>query len=152
MGGREENIGNLSRPFRISATHGNYEVVMSEATSLLWVAGGGALGAWCRFQVSAWFADWFGKGFPYGTLFVNVVGSFIMGAIVAGIKAGYFPFAPWHDFIAEGFLGALTTFSTFSMDTFKLYAKGDMLNGTLNLLLNMIFCLAGVTLGVYMMI
>ncbi|MDE7063955.1 MAG: CrcB family protein, partial [Desulfovibrionaceae bacterium] len=85
-------------------------------------------------------------------VFVNVLGSCIMGAVAAGITAGYFPAVPWRDFIAEGFLGALTTFSTFSMDTFTLYARGDMLGGSLNLLLNMIFCLAGVTLGVWVML
>ena len=89
---------------------------MTELTGTLWVAGGGALGAYCRFQLSAWFAAWLGKGFPYGTLFVNVFGSFIMGLLVGAIKMDAVPFIPWHDFIGEGFLGALTTFSTFSMD------------------------------------
>lgn len=55
---------------------------MTELAGTLWVAGGGALGAYCRFQISAWFAAWLGKGFPYGTLFVNVLGSFIMGLLV----------------------------------------------------------------------
>ena len=90
---------------------------MTELAGTLWVAGGGALGAYCRFQISAWFAAWFGKGFPYGTLFVNVLGSFIMGLLVGAIKMNAVPFIPWHDFIGEGFLGALTTFSTFSMDS-----------------------------------
>lgn len=120
---------------------------MNEATGLLWVAGGGALGAFCRFQISAWFTSWFGKGFPYGTLFVNVLGSFIMGWIFASIQAGHVPGIPWHDFIAEGFLGALTTFSTFSMDTFKAYYDGKPGLGTLNLVLNMVLCLCGTALG-----
>ena len=59
---------------------------MTELTGTLWVAGGGALGAYCRFQLSAWFAAWLGKGFPYGTLFVNVFGSFTMGLLVGAIK------------------------------------------------------------------
>ena len=84
-----------------------------------------ALGAYCRFQISAWFAAWLGKGFPYGTLFVNVLGSFIMGLLVGAIKMNAVPFIPWHDFIGEGFLGALTTFSTFSMDTFAAFRDGQ---------------------------
>ena len=59
---------------------------MTELAGTLWVAGGGALGAYCRFQISAWFAAWFGKGFPYGTLFVNVLGSFIMGLLVGATE------------------------------------------------------------------
>ena len=51
---------------------------MTELAGTLWVAGGGALGAYCRFQISAWFAAWFGKGFPYGTLFVNVLGFLLL--------------------------------------------------------------------------
>ena len=98
---------------------------MTELAGTLWVAGGGALGAYCRFQISAWFAAWLGKGFPYGTLFVNVLGSFIMGLLVGAIKMNAVPFIPWHDFIGEGFLGALTTFSTFSMDTFAAFRDGQ---------------------------
>ena len=55
---------------------------MTEFTGTLWVAGGGAIGAFCRFQISGWFADWFGKSFPFGPLFVNVLGSFVMGLLV----------------------------------------------------------------------
>lgn len=125
---------------------------MTDITGLLWVAGGGAVGAWCRFQFTAWFTAWFGKAFPYGTLFVNVLGAFIIGIMVASIKAHYIPATPWNDFIVEGFLGALTTFSTFSMDTFKLYARGEAITATLNILLNLIFCLLAVTAGVYIMV
>ncbi len=120
---------------------------MTDLTGTLWIAGGGALGAYFRFQISAWFAAWFGKRFPYGTLFVNVLGSFIMGAIVGAIKIGAVPGIPWHDFIAEGFLGALTTFSTFSMDTFNLYQAGDLMFSGLNILLNAVICICAVWAG-----
>lgn len=125
---------------------------MVTGTDILWVAGGGAVGAWCRFQITAWFTQGLGKAFPCGTLFVNAAGSFIMGCIVAAIKAGFIPAVPWHDFIAEGFLGALTTFSTFSMDSFKLFAEGKPGLAALNILLNMILCLLGVTAGVYIVL
>lgn len=124
---------------------------MTDLTGTLWIAGGGAIGAYFRFQISAWFADWFGKAFPYGTLFVNVVGSFIMGLIVGAIKMGAVPAIPWHDFIAEGFLGALTTFSTFSMDTFAAFRDGKPGEAIFNVILNMVLCLGGTALGFFLM-
>ena len=67
-------------------------------------------------------------------------------------KSGLIPLAPWHDFISEGFLGALTTFSTFSAETFHQYARGECLKGTLNILLNMIFCILGAAAGLFMLV
>ena len=125
---------------------------MTDMAGTLWVAGGGAIGAWLRFQISAWFAAWFGKGFPYGTLFVNVLGSFIMGLLVGAIAAHTMSAVPWHDFIGEGMLGALTTFSTFSMDTFAAFRAGKPGKGILNVVLNMVLCLCGTAAGFFMTI
>lgn len=125
---------------------------MTDMAGTLWVAGGGAIGAWLRFQISAWFAAWFGKGFPYGTLFVNVLGSFIMGLLVGAIAAHAMPAEPWHDFIGEGMLGALTTFSTFSMDTFAAFRDGKPGKGVANVVVNMVLCLLGTALGFSMTI
>lgn len=124
---------------------------MTDLTGTLWVAGGGAIGAYCRYRISDLAAGLFGKSFPYGTLIVNVLGSFIMGVIVGGIRAGYIPIVPWHDFIGEGFLGALTTFSTFSMDSFAAFREGQPVKGALNILLNMVLCLSGVGAGFYLL-
>ena len=125
---------------------------MTELTGTLWVAGGGAIGAYFRFQISAWFASWFGKGFPYGTLFVNVLGSFIMGLLVGAIKMNMVPVIPWHDFIGEGFLGALTTFSTFSMDTFAAFRDGQPGKAALNVALNTILCLGAAAGGFFLIV
>lgn len=125
---------------------------MTDLTGTLWVAGGGAVGAWCRFQISAWFASWFGKSFPCGTLFVNVAGSFSMGLIAGAIRLGLIPGIPWHDFIAEGFLGALTTFSTFSMDTFAAFRDGRPAIAIANVILNLVLCLCGTAVGLYIII
>ncbi len=125
---------------------------MTDMAGTLWVAGGGAIGAWLRFQISAWFAAWFGKGFPYGTLFVNVLGSFIMGLLVGAIAAHTMSAVPWHDFIGEGMLGALPTFSTFSMDTFAAFRDGKPGKGILNVVLNMVLCLCGTAAGFFMTI
>lgn len=125
---------------------------MTEFTGTLWVAGGGAIGAFCRFQISGWFADWFGKRFPFGTLFVNVLGSFVMGLLAGAIRTGTVPLIPWHDFIGEGFLGALTTFSTFSMDTFSAFRDGRPVKGIVNIVTNMVLCLCGTAFGFFLML
>lgn len=81
---------------------------------MLCVAAGGALGALCRHGVSLWCADRFGKAFPCGTLLVNVSGSLLMG-LLAGCWQRWGTPSAFALFAGAGFLGALTTFSTFSM-------------------------------------
>jgi CrcB protein len=85
---------------------------------------GGGLGAALRHGVNVGLPRFFGPGFPYATLFVNVTGSFLMGAIVAwfAFKSG----APqgWRLFLTTGILGGYTTFSAFSLDFALLYERG----------------------------
>lgn len=123
---------------------------MTASTAALWVAFGGAIGAFLRFQFTAWLTSWLGKAFPYGTLFVNFLGSFVMGLTTGAIVAGLIPAEPWHDFIAEGLLGALTTFSTFSMDTYKMFHAGAPVKGVLNAVVNMALSLGGMAVGYFM--
>ena len=89
---------------------------------------GSALGGLCRFVVGQLFLQRFGPGFPYGTLFINVSGSFLIG-IVAELAAtralGMGPLA--RVFLATGFLGGFTTFSAFSLDMLTLAEDGAML-------------------------
>ena len=89
---------------------------------------GSALGGLCRFVVGQLFLQRFGPGFPYGTLFINVSGSFLIG-IVAELAAtrafGMGPLA--RVFLATGFLGGFTTFSAFSLDVLTLAEDGAML-------------------------
>ena len=61
--------------------------------------------------------NWLGKGFPYATLTVNVVGSLVMGALYALIEQGILEVSVYRTLIGIGFLGAFTTFSTFSLDS-----------------------------------
>ena len=115
--------------------------------SLLITATGGALGACCRYALGRWADRALGMGFPCGTLLANVLGCFLMGLTAAAISRGLLAASPWHDLIAEGFLGALTTFSTFSMDTFRAMYNGEISKGVINLVVSLTLCLTGVALG-----
>jgi len=94
---------------------------------ILAVAAGGAVGAVLRHLVNVQSMLWFGPGFPWSTLFVNIVGSFLMGALVEASALVWSPGPALRAMIAVGFLGALTTFSSFSLDTASLYQRGELL-------------------------
>ena len=90
---------------------------------LLYVMLGGALGSGARFLVGRAALAWLGAGFPWGTLAVNVLGGFLMGALYsltdrAGVAEG------WRLFLGVGLLGGFTTFSAFSLDTVELMQRG----------------------------
>ncbi|MNC70434.1 putative fluoride ion transporter CrcB [compost metagenome] len=88
-----------------------------------------------------------GRHFPYGTLVVNVVGSFIMGVAYALILHGHVAEHPLKPLLMVGILGALTTFSSFALDTVVLAQHGAYLKALLNIGLNLFLCLAMVMLG-----
>ena len=91
------------------------------------VGAGGALGAMSRYAVAQLVGGGlFGIAGPMATLAVNVAGSSLMGAIAGGIAAGISLPEAWRGFIAVGFLGALTTFSSFALDTGQLAAREGM--------------------------
>jgi CrcB protein len=95
--------------------------------SLLVVAGGGALGAVARYLVYIVAGHVFGIQFPYGTLIVNILGSFIMGALTETMALVWSASNEMRLFLAVGFLGAFTTFSSFSLDFAVLYERGQLL-------------------------
>jgi len=88
---------------------------------MLAVAAGGAMGAVCRYLVMNGAGHFMGHGFPYGTLIVNIVGSFIMGLVIEYSALNWSPSPEIRAFIVIGVLGAFTTFSTFSLDFVTLY-------------------------------
>lgn len=120
---------------------------MQGAMIYLYIAIGGASGACMRFFLSQLVFQWFGKGFPFGTLLVNVVGSFSLGFLYSLIEHGQMEATLWRATIGIGFLGAFTTFSTFSVDTLYLLQQGLWLKGILNVLLNTLGCLLAAWLG-----
>lgn len=93
---------------------------------LLVVAGGGALGAVARYLVYVAAGHLLGAGFPFGTLIVNILGSFILGALTETMALFWSASNEWRLFLAVGFLGAFTTFSTFSLDFAVLYERGQL--------------------------
>ncbi|MBE4205666.1 fluoride efflux transporter CrcB [Vibrio parahaemolyticus] len=120
---------------------------MGQFSILGFIALGGAIGACSRYLVSEFCVLLFGRGFPYGTLTVNVVGSFIMGLLIAAFESEILATEPWRQVVGLGFLGALTTFSTFSMDNVLLMQQGAFFKMGLNILLNVVLSISAAWIG-----
>lgn len=88
-----------------------------------------------------------GRGFPYGTLIVNVVGSLGMGVLYVLLLERLSLGPEWRAALQIGLLGALTTFSTFSMETLLLFENGEAQKAILNITLNVVLCLGATWLG-----
>ncbi|HWA76263.1 MAG TPA: fluoride efflux transporter CrcB [Polyangiaceae bacterium] len=107
---------------------------------LLWVCFAGALGSGARYLIGVWAVARFGNAFPCGTLIVNVVGCFLMAVVMrASLALATFPenlrFA-----LATGFIGGLTTYSSFNYETTRLVEQGTPLRALANLLLTLLLC------------
>lgn len=123
---------------------------INNLTLYAFVAIGGASGASLRFFISQLILNWLGKGFPFATLVVNILGSLIMGTLYSLIDQGFVEVHVYRTLIGIGFLGAFTTFSTFSLDTVLLIQQGDLLKAIVNILLNVTLCIIAVSLGMFM--
>jgi CrcB protein len=117
--------------------------------TVLWVALGGALGSVARYAISGAAVRWLSTGFPYGTLFVNVTGSFAIGLLAALVAADGRPSlgADARAFLLVGVLGGFTTFSSFSLETLNLARSGALAPAMLNVAGSIALCLAAVSLG-----
>lgn len=92
---------------------------------LILAAAGGALGAGGRHLINVLFGRWLGAGFPWATLTVNVLGSFLMGVLIALFALRFQGSLETRTFLATGVLGGFTTFSAFSLDFANLVERGD---------------------------
>ena len=116
--------------------------------NLIAIAIGGSLGAVMRYLTSSGVHRIFGSEFPYGTLTVNVAGSLLMGFISILLLERFMLAEYWRAIIIIGFLGAFTTFSTFSMETFNLIQSGEMAKAFINMFISIFLCLGATWIGV----
>lgn len=115
----------------------------------LWIGIGSGLGGMGRYWFSGFIAHRFGETFPWGTLLVNVTGSFVIGLFATLTSPdGRWLVAPsFRQFFMLGVCGGYTTFSSFSLQTLRLAEEGEWLDAGANALLSMVLCLVAVWLG-----
>lgn len=117
-------------------------------SKLLAIAGAGAVGALFRFGLSNGVHRLVGRDFPYGTLLVNVIGSFLIGYFFVIFLERSIAAEAWRLAVLVGLLGSFTTFSTFSLETMNLISDGAYLRAALNVLLSVFLCLAATWVGI----
>ena len=115
----------------------------------LWIMIGSALGGGARYGVSGFVASHFGETFPWGTLIVNVSGSFVIGlfSTITGPDSRFLVGSTARQFVMIGFCGGYTTFSSFSIQTLSLLRDGEWLRAGANIVLSVVLCLVAVWLG-----
>jgi CrcB protein len=119
--------------------------------ALLAVAGGGALGAVARYLVYVAAGHVLGTGFPYGTLIVNIVGSFAIGALTEAMALAWSVSQETRLFLVVGVLGAFTTFSSFSLDFAVLYERGRLVLCALYVGLSVTCSIGAIFLGMWLL-
>lgn len=119
-----------------------------EVQTLLSIAVGGATGAVARYGVSIGVHAMAGRNFPYGTLTVNVLGSFLMGFLYIMFMERLSVGGEWRALLLVGGLGAFTTFSTFSLETLNLLEGGEAAKALLNVVLSIAACLVAAWVGI----
>jgi CrcB protein len=115
---------------------------------ILAIAGGGALGAIGRFWMSTGVYRLLGRDFPWGTLAVNTLGSFLMGLLFVLFIERLATGPEVRATVLVGFLGAFTTFSTFSVETLTLIEQGELGGAFLNMWVSVLACLLACWVGV----
>ena len=116
----------------------------------LWVALGSAIGGVGRYACSGLGARWFGETFPWGTLFVNVSGSLVIGVLAFVIPGDNRLFTDnAREFLMIGICGGFTTFSSFSLETMNLVRNGDFGPASAYIAGSVVLCLAAVAIGYF---
>jgi len=121
--------------------------------NLIMIAAGGALGSVARYLTVSGVSKVLGTGFPYGTMIVNILGSFFMGMAVALLldKVDGSEPSDWIPFVMTGFLGGFTTFSAFSLDAYLLLENGRlgamMIYALMSVVVSLIALAVGITIA-----
>ena len=114
---------------------------------ILSIAAGGAIGAVGRYLAMAGIGHWFGHGFPYGTMAVNVIGSLILGFLIEISTLTWSPSPEIRAFFVVGVLGAFTTFSAFSQDVAGLIERGEFLPAASYVIASVVLSIAALFFG-----
>jgi len=140
-------IGTLVLP--AGADQANASETINTMMIYIWIAIGGALGSVARFWCSGVVARMVGETFPWGTIIVNVSGSFIIGfaATAMGPDGRMFVGTTARQFVMVGLCGGYTTFSSFSLQTLNLLQDGEWVGAMANIGLSVILCLLAVWAG-----
>lgn len=119
--------------------------------NFLLISAGAMIGANCRYWLGGWAAQRLGSDYPYGTLIINLSGSFILGLFMALVMDRFLVNPQWRIFFAIGFLGSYTTFSSYTYESVNLMLNGQYWPGLINLfgssLLGGVAVLLGIWLG-----
>lgn len=124
--------------------------ITDKMEKFLLISAGAILGANARYWLGAWAAQKWGSAFPYGTLIINLSGSLILGFFMTLATERLLLDPRWRLLVAVGFLGAYTTFSTYTLESFNLISSGQWLAGLANLLGSSVLGLLAVGAGIFL--
>ena len=117
---------------------------------VLAIAAGGAIGSVFRHFAGLGALSLLGASFPYGTMFVNIAGSFVMGVLIAAFAHIGNPSQEMRAFLTVGLLGGFTTFSSFSLDALTLYERGQVAAAALYVGFSVVVSIAAIFAGMFL--
>lgn len=120
----------------------------SSVTTLVAVASGGAIGAILRYVISVWFVSNYASSFPWPTLIANAIGALLIGILYVLIAEKGLVAVTWRPFLIIGLLGALTTFSSFSLEAIMLVEQAEWFLAVVYTLSSVLLCLLLTWLGI----
>lgn len=120
---------------------------MRSLGDVLIISVGAIFGANFRWLISRWAAKFIGPAFPFGTLFINIVGSFIVGFFMIWATERALMDPRWRLLVIVGFCGAFTTFSSFAFETMAYFEQGQWMMMTANFVSNNLLCLGAALAG-----
>ena len=115
--------------------------------NVLWISIGAVLGANARYFLSRWAARMLSPAFPYGTLIINVTGSFAIALFLVWTSERVIVDPRWRMLVVIGFCGAYTTFSSYAFETMYYFQQGHWMLFATNIIMNNVLCLAAILAG-----